>query len=151
VFIPTRIVHGYERRPIVTSALIGLNMVVFVYWLIAGSDDFGGYWFDPDHLAPIQFFTAMFLHVGFPHLIGNMLFLWVYGIYVEDRLGHLRMLGVYLAFGVAGSLTYLATSPKNPARAALQPNPDFSRHELRGFRSLRWGGAQEAPREVEQS
>jgi membrane associated rhomboid family serine protease len=49
----------------------------------------------------VQVFTAMFLHAGWGHLIFNMLFLWIFGDNVEDRLGHLRYLIFYLVAGVA--------------------------------------------------
>lgn len=57
--------------------------------------------------ALLPFFTSMFLHGGWMHLIGNMWFLWIFGDNVEDRVGHLRYLLLYLACGLAGSLTYL--------------------------------------------
>ena len=46
-------------------------------------------------------FTHMFLHGGFMHLAGNMLFLWIYGDNMEDEMGHLPFLGFYLACGFA--------------------------------------------------
>jgi len=64
-------------------------------------------WLDPEHLHPVQFVTSMFLHAGLWHLMGNMLFLWVYGVYVEERLGPWKFLGVYFAAGFVGSLFYL--------------------------------------------
>jgi membrane associated rhomboid family serine protease len=51
-------------------------------------------------------FSAMFLHANLAHLGGNMLFLWVFGNNVEDRLGHLRFLGFYLAGGLAATYVY---------------------------------------------
>ncbi|MXY16317.1 MAG: rhomboid family intramembrane serine protease, partial [Acidobacteria bacterium] len=56
---------------------------------------------DP-HLAAL--FTSLFLHAGFLHLAGNMLFLWIYGDNVEHRLGQVRYLAAYLATGVAATL-----------------------------------------------
>jgi len=55
--------------------------------------------------------VAMFLHAGWLHLGGNMLFLWVFGNNVEDRLGHLRYLAFYLAGGVAASALQIAFDP----------------------------------------
>jgi membrane associated rhomboid family serine protease len=55
--------------------------------------------------------SAMFLHAGWLHIIGNMLFLWIYGDNVEHRLGHLGYLGVYLGTGAAATLAYAAFLP----------------------------------------
>lgn len=55
---------------------------------------------------PLTLLTGMFLHGGVAHLLGNMLFLWVFGDNVEDAMGSLRYLGFYLACGIAGALAY---------------------------------------------
>jgi membrane associated rhomboid family serine protease len=55
----------------------------------------------------VDLFTAMFLHGGFLHLAGNMLFLWIYGDNVEHRLGRVRFLSAYLATGVAATLFHM--------------------------------------------
>ena len=55
--------------------------------------------------------TAMFLHAGLFHLVGNMLFLWVFGDNVEDRLGHGRFLVFYLATGYAAAAAHTAGRP----------------------------------------
>ena len=57
--------------------------------------------------ALLPFFTSMFLHGGWLHLIGNMWFLWILGDNVEDRVGHLRYLFLYLCCGFAGAVTYV--------------------------------------------
>jgi len=59
--------------------------------------------------APLTLLTYMFLHGSVWHLVGNMLFLWVFGDNVEDALGHVRFLIFYLICGVAGGLAYFAT------------------------------------------
>jgi membrane associated rhomboid family serine protease len=59
--------------------------------------------------APLTLLTYMFLHGSIWHLLGNMLFLWVFGDNVEDALGHVRFLIFYLVCGVAGGLLYFAT------------------------------------------
>ncbi|MCA9237711.1 MAG: rhomboid family intramembrane serine protease [Planctomycetales bacterium] len=63
--------------------------------------------------VPIQLtlLTSLFLHGGFMHLAGNMLFLWIFGDNVEHRFGSLRFLGFYLASGVAASLAQIALDP----------------------------------------
>lgn len=54
--------------------------------------------------------TSMFLHGGFLHILGNMLFLWVFGGNVEDRLGHLKYLGFYFICGIGAGMAQLLVS-----------------------------------------
>jgi membrane associated rhomboid family serine protease len=61
-----------------------------------------------DGREPAQIFTAMFVHAGWGHIIFNMLFLWIFGDNVEDRLGHRRYLAFYLACGIAASVLQAA-------------------------------------------
>ena len=61
--------------------------------------------------VPVTVLTAMFMHAGWLHLLGNMLFLWVFGDNIEDRLGHLRYLFFYLACGVVASLAHIMANP----------------------------------------
>ncbi len=56
-------------------------------------------------------FSSMFIHGGFFHLAGNMMFLWVFGDNMEDWLGHLKFLAFYLLAGIAGTLSHLAIDP----------------------------------------
>jgi membrane associated rhomboid family serine protease len=65
----------------------------------------------PGDPSPIALMTSMFLHGGWLHLLGNMLFLWIYGDNVEHRLGRIGYLGAYLATGVAAALGYGAFVP----------------------------------------
>jgi len=55
--------------------------------------------------------TSMFMHAGFAHIAGNMLYLWIFGDNVEDRLGPVRYLAFYLTGGVVASLAHLITNP----------------------------------------
>jgi membrane associated rhomboid family serine protease len=59
-------------------------------------------------------FTSMFLHGGWMHLLGNMLFLWIYGDNVEDGLGHLRFLLFYLVCGIAAVFAQALGNPGSP-------------------------------------
>lgn len=59
--------------------------------------------------------TSIFLHANFLHLLGNMLFLWVFGDNVEDAFGHVRFLGFYLACGMAAALTHAFMLPASQA------------------------------------
>jgi len=59
----------------------------------------------------VQLFTAMFVHAGWAHIFGNMLFLWVFGDNVEDRIGHLPYLGFYFACGLAAAALQTGIAP----------------------------------------
>src|SRR5207302_1541066 len=70
------------------------------------------FWISPLHpLNVIGIFVSMFLHGGWLHLLGNMLYLWIFGDNVEDRLGHFRYLLFYLLAGAAAGLTQVALNP----------------------------------------
>jgi len=102
------------RFSLVTWVLIGLNVLVFVYELILG-DSLQAFIMDwgtvPREIADGQelhtLLSSMFIHGGFAHIFGNMLFLKVFGDNVEDRLGHLRFLIFYLVTGLAASVVYV--------------------------------------------
>ena len=72
------------------------------------------YGFRPASPVVATLFSAMFLHAGFLHLFGNMLFLWIYGDNVEKRLGRLPFLFWYLATGVAATLFHTLFAPTSP-------------------------------------
>ena len=98
---------------------ISRDIFFFKYGLIAAELSRGleftrlGGPFGPDISSPIPtwgtVFSSMFIHGGFLHFIGNMLFLWVFGDNVEDRLGHVKYLLFYLGAGVAAAWTQVAT------------------------------------------
>jgi len=67
----------------------------------------------PASEAIFPFFTSMFLHGGWMHLIGNMWFLWIFGDNVEDRIGHLGYLLLYLLSGLAGSVAHVLSSSES--------------------------------------
>src|SRR5439155_24349660 len=58
----------------------------------------------------VTLLTSMFMHGGFAHIFGNMLFLWIFGDNVEHRMGHVRYLIFYLVCGVLASLSHVITS-----------------------------------------
>ncbi|MCG3159215.1 MAG: hypothetical protein JMDDDDMK_00201 [Acidobacteria bacterium] len=96
--------------PVVTHTLIALN-VIFFFVEMNGGDPFIMRWsVVPRRLAhdptgdSITIFTAMFMHGGWAHLLGNMLYLWIFGDNVEDRIGHGRFLLFYLLCGVAATV-----------------------------------------------
>ena len=68
----------------------------------------------PDKHVYRAVLTAMFLHAGWLHLLGNMLFLWIFGDNVEDRLGHLRYLGFYLLCGAVATVVFVVPAWNSP-------------------------------------
>jgi membrane associated rhomboid family serine protease len=112
--IPLRDVIPTRTTPFVTVAIIIANALVFVYELSLGpyANDFVVYF----GLVPAAFswanvFTSMFVHGGFLHVGGNMLYLWIFGDNVEDQVGHGRFLVFYLACGTIAALAQTMISP----------------------------------------
>ncbi len=102
--------------PLVTYALIALNVLFFLVEL-SGGDAFIETWaFVPSRFLAnpagdfLTIFTSMFMHGGWLHIGGNMLYLWIFGDNVEDRFGHLRYLVFYLLCGIAATFAQLAFS-----------------------------------------
>lgn len=111
------------RTPYVTFLLIGLNVAGFLLMLGQGDvlETFVRTWstipaeyaqqtdLDPTHGGPfwITAFTSMFMHGGWMHLIGNMLFLWVFGDNVEEAMGHGKFFAFYLLTGLAASAAHI--------------------------------------------
>ena len=102
--------------PVVTYALIAVNVLFFLVEL-SGGDQFINKWaFIPARFSEnpatnaVTIFTAMFMHASWFHLFGNMLFLWIFGDNVEDRLGHLQFLIFYLVVGIAATFAQYAFS-----------------------------------------
>ena len=116
--------------PFVTLGIVVVNVAVFFYQVMLGPR--GGEFFiyrtaaipyEITHLVdihprglvppPFTLFTAMFVHGGFFHLAGNMLYLWIFGDNIEDRLGHLKFLFFYLASGFFASLAHIIIDPSS--------------------------------------
>ena len=103
-----------RTTPFVTVGLIILNALVFLYELQLSRPElqlfaqtFGVV---PADFAWPSVFTSMFLHEGWMHLIGNMLYLWIFGDNVEDQLGHFGFVLFYLGAGAAASLGQVIVS-----------------------------------------
>lgn len=102
--------------PLVTYALIALN-VLFFFVELSGGDAFINRWaFVPSRFLAnpgadfLTIFTSMFMHAGWVHLGGNMLYLWIFGDNVEDRFGHIKYLIFYLLCGIAATFAQLTFS-----------------------------------------
>jgi Uncharacterized membrane protein (homolog of Drosophila rhomboid) len=107
VALPIRDINPTRTLPIVTKSLVFINIVVFIYELI-NPDVVRRFSFVPA-LAwdePYRWVTHMFLHGGIMHIVGNMIYLWVFGDNVEDHYGHIRFLLLYILWGVAAAFVH---------------------------------------------
>ena len=112
-----------HRFPFVNYSLIALNIIVFILELMAGPNLETALYeialipanvttgFDLGDLKAI--FTSMFLHAGLSHLLGNMIYLWIFGDNVEDRIGHFWYLVFYLAGGIVAAFAHVALNPNS--------------------------------------
>ena len=133
--IPLRDANPVRRAPVVTIGLIAACVVAFAYEL--GTQSTGGdaalerlfrdYGLVPAQLTStlgpgadqgsslsgelLTILTSMFLHGGWLHLIGNMLYLWIFGNNIEDRLGRIPFIVFYLAGGVAAAISQVLIAP----------------------------------------
>jgi rhomboid family protein len=120
--LPLRDHNPSERTPFVTWALIAINTGVFLSYfpgigdqprlLMAFYSDWG---LVPRLVSQGEqtqtIFTSMFVHAGWLHLAGNMLFLWIFGDNLEDQMGHVGYLIFYLASGVAAAFGQMIADP----------------------------------------
>ena len=112
--IPLRSSERVYSHTVVTGSLIALNTVIFLYQFLLGYrvNQFVQNWgIVPDDLHLITLVTSMFLHGGWMHLIGNMLFLWVFGRNLEDLIGGGRFLIFYLVCGLVAAVVQVIANP----------------------------------------
>ena len=119
-----------NTRSVITPLFIVLNILLFLFELSLGARL--EYFISAFSIIPVRYrgpqgllgqgldglvvplLVSMFLHAGWGHLLGNMLFLWVFGRSIEDRLGHERFLVFFLACGVGATLTHILLNPVSP-------------------------------------
>jgi len=113
--IPLRDVIPSGSTPVVTMALLAVNVVVFFYQWSLGERAGTAFVFEwgviPADFTLLTMFTSMFLHGGFLHAGGNMLYLWIFGDNVEDRFGRGRFLFFYLLCGAAAAIAQTLFNP----------------------------------------
>ena len=127
--IPIKDLHASRRTPYVVYAVLGLCVLAYLWQLGLGAEGMQrailglglipGVVTGTAELAPqlyrvpawMTFVTSMFLHGSFLHLAGNLLYLWIFGNNIEDRLGHLGFLIFYVASGVAAAAAQIAPEP----------------------------------------
>ncbi|NPV59824.1 MAG: rhomboid family intramembrane serine protease [Actinobacteria bacterium] len=132
-----------RRVPVVTLTIIFANFAVFLFMLTLSASRYDAFIYrysvvpwEIVHAAPLPFpaleqifsgpvpdvsgkivylslFTSLFLHEGWLHILGNMLFLWVFGNNVEDVMGHLGFAAFYLFCGLFGTLVHVAVYPQS--------------------------------------
>ena len=107
---------GRRLTPIVTYVLIAVNVLVFLLELANGNAFIERWAFVPTRFLanPVgefaTLFTSMFMHAGWLHLLGNMLYLWIFGDNVEDRFGHGLFFVFYILCGLGATFAQLAFS-----------------------------------------
>ncbi len=122
--IPYKDDNPTSHFPFVTIAIILINSIVF--FLVPSSGEAGkeavyAYGAIPIYIMSFQgaqpihpfltVFTSMFMHGSILHLLGNMLYLWIFGDNIEDRLGHVRFIIFYLICGIVAAYSYAITDP----------------------------------------
>ncbi len=123
--IPTR------TFPIITVSIIFVNIIIFLWQNLVLHAPAGTMLYTYYGLVPREFiasfvtrhdllpyniltiFTSMFLHGGFLHIIGNMLYLWIFGNNIEDRLGHVRFFVFYLVSGIFAAAFQVLYDPSS--------------------------------------
>lgn len=118
--IPLRDENPTRTFPFITIAIILLNILVFIYELVQGEGlqdkimQFAVIPYNLAHLAGprvlLTLITSLFFHAGFAHLFGNMLYFWVFGNNIEDRLGHIRFIFFYIICGVIATFGHVITA-----------------------------------------
>lgn len=113
--IPLRSTERVYATAAVTASLIAVNVVIFLYQATLSPyalNQFVSQWgIVPDRLNFASLLTSMFLHGGWMHLIGNMLFLWVFGRNVEDLIGGARFVVFYLLCGLVAAVVHVLFNP----------------------------------------
>ena len=115
--IPLRDVIPSRTKPGVTVSIIILNISIYIFQV--GLDErtrelfIYSFGVVPAYFTVGSIFSSMFVHGGLAHLVGNMLFLWIFGDNVEDRMGHLRYAFFYLACGFVAAVSQVALEPQS--------------------------------------
>jgi membrane associated rhomboid family serine protease len=120
MIFPIKVTQPSYSKPVVTVLLIMANVLVFLheFWLQMVDPYSLNHFMTLYSLRPAYFhvaniFTSMFVHANWIHVIGNMLFLWVFGESVEDILGHGKYLLFYLLCGMAAAIAQMAIDPSS--------------------------------------
>ena len=121
IAIPVGMNYRTERLPLVTLSLIGINILVYLVGLFfffqmgRPADDwiYENLWLIPQQSFWWTYLTSMFVHEGIFHLLGNMIFLFLFGSCVEDLIGRARFAAFYLLSGFIAEFAYIAMLPEH--------------------------------------
>jgi membrane associated rhomboid family serine protease len=130
LFLPLKDDNPTSTFPLITLGLILANGLVFYHQISLDTVESQNFIFKwgaipyqihhgevlrefPEIPLPLTIFSSMFLHGGFLHLFGNMLYLWIFGNNIEDTLGHLRFLLFYLVCGLVAGLAQVFSNPES--------------------------------------
>jgi membrane associated rhomboid family serine protease len=119
IILPVGMNYETSRAPVVTFTLMGINVVAYLaslpFTLHEESDGLvwilTHLWLVPAQATWYSYLTAVFMHAGLLHLLGNMFYLFLFGCCVEDMIGRWRFLGFYLLSGIVGNLVYIGLIP----------------------------------------
>ncbi len=104
-----------SRFPVITALIIGANIFVFLLELLKGEAFIMRWSFIPSEIASgrnlITMLTAMFMHGGVLHIVGNMIYLWAFGPEIEDAMGKIRYLLFYFLGGLVASFAQVVINP----------------------------------------
>ncbi len=121
--IPLRDSTPSNTFPLITLTIIAINLVIFIWQGSSGAEammELFSVWglvpinYGYGYISPIgylPFFTSMFLHVNWMHVIGNMWMLWLFGDNLEDKMGKVRFILFYLSCGIIAALTHYFVNP----------------------------------------
>jgi membrane associated rhomboid family serine protease len=121
--IPIRDELRTRETPVVNYLLITVNVLVFLGMFLMSDTALEAFFYEHamipanymDGLVDwgdvMDIFTSMFMHAGLAHIVGNMIYLWIFGDNVEDRVGHGRYLIFYLVGGLIADLAHFLTDP----------------------------------------
>ena len=121
---PLRDHNPSGRTPYVVYLLMAVNILGYLWYSTSFTSDrslalfYAAFAATPREImagdAPLTLLTSMFIHGGFMHLAGNMLFLWIFGDNLEDEMGPLSFLAFYLVSGVGATLAHVLSAPNSP-------------------------------------
>jgi membrane associated rhomboid family serine protease len=120
LLIPVGVEYSARRYPVVTFTIMGVNVAIYLVSLVAffmtggDSDEWiiENFWLTPANSVGYTYLTSLFVHEGFFHLLGNMIYLFLFGSCVEDIIGRWKYLVFYLIGGLAADFTHILATPE---------------------------------------
>ncbi len=113
LFLPVRTDSPLKRIPIINYGLIAVNIIIFLYTRGLEEKQLAPFMLNGAHPQLYQFVTYAFLHADWAHLIGNMLFLYIFGNSLNDKMGHTEYFFFYIAGAIFSGAGYILTNSAN--------------------------------------